>query len=116
PIFDQLNAGIHYELLSLGHHLKELVALFRGTEAHHVFNSGPVVPTAVEDDDLARRGEMPHVALDVHLRLLPVRRGGKGRHSKHAWADALCNSTDSAALARAVATLKHDDDPQAFML
>ena len=58
---------------------------------------------------------MLHVALDVHLRLLPVRGCGQGHNPKNARADALGDGADGAALARAVAALKHDDDPQAFI-
>jgi hypothetical protein len=59
-----------------------------------------------------RRGEVLHVALHVHLRLLAVRRRRQRDDAKHARAHALGDRADRAALAAAVATLKDDDDAQ----
>src|SRR5271169_2647074 len=59
----------HLPLDRGGHQQEPLGLLFRA-EAHHLLDSGPVVPRTVEEDDLARRREMRDVALDVNLSLL----------------------------------------------
>src|SRR5262249_23325562 len=104
-----------YILLNLGAPREEEVVVLLGTEAHHILNPSPIVPTPVKDDDLARRGEVLDVALHVHLRLVPVRRSGESHDAKYPMADALGDRLDRPALARAVTALKHDDDPQAFI-
>ena len=55
--------------------LKKAAMLLFRAEAHHVLDAGAVVPTAIEDDDFARRRKVRHVALQVHLALLAIRSG-----------------------------------------
>ena len=55
-----------------------------GAEPHDVLHTGPVVVAPVEDDDLAGRREMRHVALQVHLGFLPVRGRRQGRNAEDA--------------------------------
>ena len=50
---------------------KGFILLLRA-KAHHMFDSGTVVPAPIENHDLTRRGEVFHVALHVHLGLLAV--------------------------------------------
>src|SRR5215471_11551181 len=50
---------------------EKLPVLFLGTKAHHVFNSGAVIPASVEDDDFTSGGQLFNVALRMELRLLP---------------------------------------------
>ena len=95
-----------------GHSSRKSPILLLGAEAHHMLDAGAVVPTAVEDHDLAGGREMLHVPLHVHLALFPIRRGGQRDNAKHARADALGDGADGPALARAVASLEHDDDAQ----
>ena len=83
-----------------------------GAEAHHMLDAGAVVPTAIKNHDLAGGREMLHVPLHVHLALFPIRWGGQRGNAKHARADALGDGADGPALARAVASLEHDDDSQ----
>ena len=52
--------------------------------------------------------QMPHVALDVHLRFLALGRRGQRDDAKHARTDALGDRLDHPALAGAVAALEHD--------
>ena len=59
---------------------------------------------------------MLYVTLDVHLRLLAVRRRGQSDDAKHARAHALRDRSDGPTLAGAVAPFEHDDDPQALEL
>ena len=90
--------------------LEEALGLLLGAEAHHPLDAGAVVPAAIEDHDLARRREVPDVALDVHLRLLALGRRGERHHAEDPWADALGDPLDRAALAGRVPTLEDDAD------
>ena len=60
--------------LERGASSQEALRLLLGAEAHHPLDAGAIVPAAVEDHDLARRRQVRHVALDVHLGLLAVGR------------------------------------------
>ena len=55
--------------------LQEFLVFLRRAEAHDVLDAGAIVPAAVEDHDLAGRGEPLQIALDVELALLAV--GGR---------------------------------------
>ena len=57
---------------------QEPAVLLVGAKPHHPLDPGPVVPAAVEQDDLAPGGELGHVALEVPLRRLPLGRGRQG--------------------------------------
>ncbi len=70
---------------------------------------GAVVPAAIEDDDLAGRREVLHVALHVHLALLAIRRRRQRHEAEDARADALGDRLDRAALAGGVAPLEDHD-------
>src|SRR5262249_14595162 len=92
------------------HLLEEPVGLLRRAEAHDSLDTRPVVPTAVEDDDLAGCREVRQIPLDVHLRLLPLGGGGHGYDPEGPWADPLGDPFDAAALASRIAALDHDAD------
>ena len=81
-----------------------------GAEAHHPFHPGPVVPRAVEHDDLARRGQMRHVTLEVPLSPLPLGRLGQRHDRGPARVQVLGEALDRAALAGRVAALEDDHD------
>ena len=111
PVLDQDDAGVDHRLL-------DGRAPARGTgspalgraEAHHPLDAGAVVPAAVEDDHLAGRREVRHVALDVHLGLLPLGRRGQRHDPEHPGAHPLDDPLDRAALAGGVPALEHDAD------
>src|SRR5262249_31610525 len=116
PELDELDAGADDVPLELGAAFQEALVLLVGGEAHHALDAGAVVPAAVEDQDLAGRGEVRQVALHVELGLLAVGRGGQRHHAEDARADALGEGLDRAALAGRVAALEEDDDAQALVL
>ena len=89
--------------------------LFR-TKAHDIFHTRPVVPTAIEDDDFTRSGEMRDVSLHIHLSLLTIRGGGKGDHAKYTRVDPLGDCPDRATLPGTVAAFEHDNHAQTFVL
>ena len=101
--------------LELGANLEEVAMLLRRAEAHDVLDAGPVVPAAVEDDDLTRRREVSDIALQIQLTLLAVGRRRQRHYPEHARANPFGDSLDRAALARGVATLEDYDDPQAVV-
>src|SRR5262249_46287224 len=82
-------------------------------EAHDGLDAGAVVPTAVEDDDLAGSRKMLHVALQVVLGLFAIRGSRQRDHPEHSWADPFGDRTNGPSLTGAVAPFEHDDDPQA---
>ena len=87
-----------------------MLGLLLGAEPHHPLDAGAVVPTAVEDHDLAGGREVRQVALDVHLRLLALGRRRQRHDAEHARADPLGDRLDRAALAGGVPALEHDAD------
>src|SRR3954469_25486932 len=88
--------------------------LLFGTEPHHMFDAGAIVPAAVEDDDFARGWEMSHVSLNIQLRLFAIGWGGQGSDAEYPGADAFCNRLDRAAFPGRISALENNDNPQAF--
>ena len=99
--------------LELGAAAKELPVLVLGAEAHHALDAGAVVPAAVEQDDLARRGQVGDVALEVPLGAFALGRRREGDDAADARAEALGDPLDDAALAGGVAPLEEHDAPSA---
>lgn len=116
PILDQNNSRTDESVLGLGTHAKKVFHLFLGAKAHQPLDQGAVVPAPVEDHDLARSGQMRNIALDVHLRLFALGRGGQGNDAEHTGADALRNPLDDASFARRIAPLEDDERLKTFML
>ncbi len=111
------DAGVDDVLLDLRAELEEALGLLLRAEAHHGLDAGAVVPAAIEDHDLAGRGEVRHVALDVHLALLAVGRARAARRSRNT--RGLTRSVIAlmrAALAGGVAPLEDHDHAQALLL
>src|SRR5262245_12006375 len=78
-----------------------------------MLDSRAVVPAAVEEHDLASRREMFHVALQIHLRLLTLGRGGESDDTEDARADPLGDGFDAATLAGGVAPFEDDHGAEA---
>src|SRR6516165_1267626 len=116
PDFDQDNTGVDDVFFHWRAKLEKMAGLLRTAKSHDRFDAGAVVPTAIEDYDLARGRKLLDVALHEHLRLFPVRRSGKRHHAKHARAHALADGLDGSALAGGVAPLEHDDDARSLVL
>ena len=93
--------------------MHELLHLLGATKAHDPFNASPVVPTAVEDHDLAARGEMLHIALEVPLGLLLIGGGCQGHDPAAPRVERIGDALDRAALAGRVAPLKDNDQAKA---
>src|SRR6516165_244130 len=110
PDLDQPNPAVHYVFLNRGTQIEEALVLRLCAKAHDVFDTGPVIPAAVKDDDFARCRETLNVALHKHFSLFAVRRRGQCSHSKDPWAYPLGNSLDRTTLARGIASFEQDDD------
>jgi hypothetical protein len=84
-------------------------------ETHYVLDASPVVPTAIEDHDLARRRKMREVALKVYFRLLAVGRRRQRHHPEYAGADPLGDGLDRAALPGGIASFEDHHHAQALL-
>src|SRR5262245_8269320 len=84
------------------------------TKPHDIFDAGAVIPTAIEDHDLACGRKMRHVTLHIHLSAFAVGRCGKSHDSKHARTDPLGDCLDRPSLAGAITALEYHDDTQSF--
>jgi hypothetical protein len=76
----------------------------------------PASAIAIEDHDLARCRQMAYVALQIHLRLLPLGRRGQRHDAEDARTDALGDRLDRPTLAGAVAALEDDAHLEAGVL
>ena len=90
--------------------VEEAAVLVGRAEAHHLLDAGAVVPTAVEQDDLAGARQVGDVALEVPLRPLALGGAGSASMRRDARVEVLSDALDRAALAGCVATLEHDGD------
>ena len=107
----QDDSRIDHRLLDQRHDLQELGApASSSAEPHHALDARAVVPAAVEDHDFARRRQVLHVALDVHLALLALGRRRQRNDAEHARTDPFGDRLDRAALAGGVAAFEHDAD------
>ena len=80
-------------------------------EAHDRFDPGPIVPTAVEQADLALRRKMLDVALEIPLVAFPLRRSRQGDDVALARIERTGEHVDRAALAGGIAAFEHHDQP-----
>src|SRR5204863_292177 len=116
PVLDQLDSRSHQHPLELRAGAHELLVLLLGAEAHHALDARPVVPGAIEQDDLPGGGQVCDVALEVPLGLLPLRR----RRERHDAADPrvrpLGDPLDHPALAGGIAPFEDHDDLQPLRL
>ena len=97
-----------------GRHFEKALNLLHRAELHDPLDASAVIPAAVEDHDFARGRQMPHVALDIHLRLLAFGRRGQRDDAKNTRADAFGDRLDHPALAGAVAAFEHNADFEAL--
>jgi hypothetical protein len=111
PELGQVQPGVDQHVLEFRCLSHEFPVVRLRREAHHPLHACPVVPRAVEHDDLARRGQMRHVTLEVPLGPLPLARLGQCHDRRPARVQVLGEALDRAALAGRVAALEDDHDP-----
>ena len=109
PQLHQVDAGADPHLLEPRRLAEELVVVVLGAVVHDVLDAGPVVPGAVEQHDLAGRGEVLDVPLEVPLATLSLGGLGQGHDSRPTRVEVLHEPLDGAALAGRVAPLEQDD-------
>src|SRR5262249_39703029 len=110
------DAAIDDVLLGNRTQFEKTPVLLLRAEPHHVFDPRPVVPAAIENDDLARSREVVHVSLHVHLRLLTIRGSRQRDDAEHPWTDALSQGSNGAAFTGGVTALKKNDRSETFVL
>ena len=98
--------------------MQEAAVLLRGGKAHHALDASTVVPRTVKDDDLACCRQLLHIALEVPLTRLAVRRLRQRLHTALTRVEVLGDALNCGALARSVTPLHNDhntlavfDDP-----
>ena len=106
------NAGADQHALELRAALHELLVLLLGAEAHHALHAGAVIPAAIEENHLARRGQMGHIALKVPLRLFALGGRAQRHHAADARIERFGDALDGAALAGRVAAFKEHHHAQ----
>src|SRR5262249_30504450 len=116
PDLDQQDPRIDDVFFDLRYDLEKHPVLLLTAKSHDVFDAGTVVPTAIEDDDLACRRKSLDIALREQLGLFALRRGWKRNHAKDTRALAFGNRRDGPALAGGIAALEQDDDARALLL
>src|SRR5207302_5385885 len=105
-ILEERDSRAHQHALEAWSGIQELVALRAGAELHDVLDAGAVIPTAVEEDDLAGCRQVPDVALEVPLGVFAIARLA-GSHDPHlARAQVRHDALDRAVLAGGVAPLE----------
>ena len=77
-----------------------------------MLDAGPVVPAAIEQNPLARGGQLGHVALEIPLRLLALRRNAEGADTGDPGVEGLGDPLDNSAFAGGVSALEEADDLQ----
>lgn len=88
--------------------------LLLGAEAHDVLDTGPVVPTPVEEDYFPGGGKVFGVALEVPLGALALGGFGERDDARHARIEKFRDPLDGAALAGRVAPFEDDNDAGAL--
>ena len=115
PIFQHLDAGTHQDPFELRTRLQKVLILEVAAETHDAFDSRPVVPTAIEQDQFARRRQMGDVTLKIPARPFPLGRVRQRDHAADARVENLRDPFDRPSLARCVAAFENDDHPQSFV-
>ena len=114
PILDKKDAGARNHGLEIRHGLEKLLIFDVRTEAHNPLNACPVVPAAVEENDLAACGEMRDISLKIPLPPFPL--GGRAQGDDtilprvHSMGDALYH----AAFSCGIAPLENHNDLELF--
>jgi len=108
PELDQVHAAPHQVAFELGRLAHEFEIFLLVAESHHPLDAGAVVPGAVEQGDLASRGQVLHVALEVPLAAFGLGRFLQRDHVRAARIEVLHEALDGAALTGGVAAFEQD--------
>ena len=103
-----MHAAAHQLALELGRLAHEFGVFGVAAKAHDALDAGAVVPGAVEQHDLAARGQVLHVALEIPLAALVFGRLFQRHDACAARIQVLHEALDGAALAGRVAPLEQN--------
>ena len=109
PVLDELDARAHQHLLELRNRAEKFFVLLIRAKSHDALDTGPVVPAAVKQDDLAGARQMRHIALEIPLGLLARVRRGQGGDPADARVEALRDAFDDATFAGGIASFKQNN-------
>src|SRR3989338_7713551 len=109
PVLDQNDAGADQHLFEFRHSAEEFLVLVFVAKSHHFFNTGAVVPTAVEKNDLTSRRQMGHITLKIPLAALPLTGRRKCGHPADTRIQPLGDALDYPSFAGCVTAFKKDD-------
>jgi hypothetical protein len=116
PELDQVHATAHQVALKLRCLAHELGVFGIGAKAHDPLHAGAVVPAAVEQHDLATRGQVLHIALKVPLAALHFAGLFQRHHARTPRVQVLHEALDGTALAGCIAPLEQDHHALAGLL
>ena len=115
--FTRMDARAHQHPLELRAGAQELLVLVLRAEAHHPLDARPVVPAPVEEDDLARGGQVRGRSAGSTTGSSRARVGAARATTRQTRGFmALGDALDDAALARGIAALEDHDDFEAGVL
>ncbi|MNC35732.1 hypothetical protein D3C75_842260 [compost metagenome] len=116
PVLDEGDARASQHPLELGAGTQKLAVFGIGAKAHYPLHPGPVVPGAIEQHHLPRRGQVGGIALEVPLGALPVRGGGQGGDPADPGVEGLGDRLDDAPLAGGIAPLEQHHHLEPLLL
>ena len=99
-----------------GQERKKFLVFAVGAEAHHAFDAGAVVPTAIEQHHFAGRGKMRHIALEIPTCFFPFGRRAECDDAADSRIQAFSDSLDDAPFSGRIAPFENHDDFQSLVL
>ena len=95
-------------MLKITDFIDELQIFVFFAEVHHAFNTGAVIPAAVEKHNFTGNGQMRYKALKIPCALLPVGRRAQRDCPRLPRAEVLSEALDGAILACRIPALKQN--------
>jgi len=108
PVLAQHDSVVDEQLLEHRALREKSAVLFGGTEPHHPFDPGPVVPGPVHEDDFPGSRQVRDVALEIPLSSLALGRSGQSDDPRNPGIQELRDAFDRAPLPRGVASFEDD--------
>jgi hypothetical protein len=96
--------------------LQELLILFIGAKTHHMFDSSPVIPTAIETDDFTSSRKMRYIPLKIPLSFFAIAGRTQRNNSTATRVERFGNALNRATLPGCIAPFKQDDNAGTDML
>src|SRR6516164_8993136 len=110
-VLHNLNPSTDQHVLQWQHLFQEALIFTVRAETHHPFDARPVVPTAIEQDQLLRRWQIRDIALKVPGGAILVGRLAERHDPRLARAEMLDDAFDRAVLPARIPALEYDQHP-----